>query len=327
MQIRPATRQGVNPIVSLYGESGSGKSYSALLLARGFVGPKGKMVQIDSENGRGELYADVKEIGGYDVLPLSEPFSPMRYIEAIDAVEKSGAAIGIIDQASSEWDGIGSVLDMAEENREKSGASLNNWRKPKMEHALFIQKLLRSPIPWVVLLRAKYKTRQVKNGGKTEIVRDEHLTPLQADDFIFESTIHGYITLDHNFWPTKISHPALAACLPNGKPITLEHGRLLAQWCAAPGESPKAATSTTTVAPDDKRMLQTELRTITESIHGWKKGDPREKWESESRQKLESWLLSQGIIGDAVTLADLSVERLGEVLAETKAALRGGNLL
>lgn len=325
LQIRPATRQGVNPIVSLYGESGSGKSFSALLLARGFVGPKGKMVQIDSEAGRGELYSDVKEIGGYDVLPLKEPFSPMRYVEAMAAVENSGAAIGIIDQASSEWDGLGGVLDMAEQNAEDSKkAGLHNWRKPKMEHALFIQKLLRSTIPWIVSLRAKYKTRQVKDNGKTVIVRDENLSPVQAEDFIFESTIHGAITLDHKFWPTKISHPALASCLPNGQPITLEHGRLLAAWCAAPGTAPAP---TTTVPTSATNKLLGEIRTASESIHGWNKSHPRGKWETDGRQKLEAWLLANQLIGDGVKLADLSVERLEELLSEVKRTLTGGRLL
>lgn len=326
LTIRQATRKGVRPIISLYGESGSGKSFSALLLARGFVGPTGKMVMVDTESGRGELYSDVKEIGGYDVLPLGEPFSPARYIQAIDAVEKSGAAIGLLDSCSHEWEGLGGVLDQADENRERSGKDgLHNWRKPKMEHAMFLQKILRSSIPWLVCLRAKYRTRQAKENGKTIIIKDDQLTPIQADDFIFESTCHGFITLDHAFHPTKISHPALAACLPNGQPITLEHGRLLAAWCAAPGSAPTASSAAQT-NPSSK--LLGDIRTATESIHGWKKGDPREKWESECRQKLEAWLLENGIIGDGTSLGELSVDRLTEVLAEAKRVIRpGGQLL
>lgn len=321
LQIRKATRQGVRPIISLYSESGGGKTYSALLLARGFVGPNGKMVLIDSESGRGELYSDVAEFGGYEVLPLDEPFSPSRYIEAMGIVEKSGAAIGICDSASHEWEGISGVLDMADQNREKSGKDgLHNWRKPKMEHAMFLQKLLRSPIPWIICLRAKYKTRQAKDSnGKTIIVKDDVLTPIQADDFIFESTVHAALDMKHNFWPTKVSHPELAKCLPNGTPITLEHGRLLAVWCQNPGQPVKQEVKAQSKPqPSGAAKMLLDLRNLTASIHKW--NGQKDTWET-AKCALEDWLVEQTILGESETLADISLERLTEVLSETRAVL------
>lgn len=319
LQIRKATRQGVRPIIDIYSESGGGKTYSALLLARGFVGPTGKMVVIDTESGRAELYSDVAEFGGYEVLPLGEPFSPARYIDAMDIVEKSGAAIGVIDSGSHEWEGLGGVLDMADQNREESKKEgLHNWRRPKMAHALFLQKLLRSPIPWIVCLRAKYKTRQGKDDrGKTVIIKDDAMSAIQAEDFIYEATVHGFIDHQHNFHPTKISHPDLAKCLPNGSPITKEHGRLLAAWCANPGQSP--ATSKQPAQSENKpRTPLAELRTITRSISGW--DGKAQTWEA-AKCKLEEWLVAETIIADTETLATLSPDRLIEVLSETRAAL------
>ncbi len=232
MTIRPATRQGVRPLIGLYSESGCGKTFTSLILARGFVGPSGKIAMVDSESGRGELYSDVIP-GGYDVLPLTEPFSPSRYIEAIQTVEKSGATIGIIDSASHEWEGIGGVLDMAGENESKSGRQgLHNWRVPKMEHAKFMLRLLQSSIPWIVCLRAKHKTRQGKDErGKTVIIKDDFTTPIQADDFIFEMTAHADILQDHSIRLTKCSHPSLRECFPTSGPITYAHGEALARWC------------------------------------------------------------------------------------------------
>lgn len=318
MEIRKATRQGVRPIICIYSESGGGKTYSALLLARGFVGPNGKMLMVDTESGRGALYADVNPIAPYDILDLTEPFSPDRYIQALTAAETSGAAIGILDSGSHEWEGLGGVLDMADTAREKSGKDgLHNWRKPKMEHALFLQKLLRSSLPWIVCLRAKFKTRQAMEGGKTVIVKDDYLTPIQAEDFIFEATIHGQIDMQHRFIPTKISHPDLGACLPNNEPITIEHGRKLAKWCAAPGQ---ASTATQANGSASKSALLTELRSITESVHGWKKGDAPAKWET-AKETLEGWLLDKGIIGETARLSEMTADRLAEVLNETKALL------
>jgi hypothetical protein len=239
-EIKTATRVGVNPLLAAYSESGCGKTMSALLLARGLAGPKGKIVLADSESRRASLYADVIP-GGFETFDLCAPFTPARYVEAIDAIEQCGAAVGVIDSGSHEWDGPGSVLDMATEIETRTGKpGLHCWRKPKFEHAKFVQRLLRAKIPMIVCLRAKYKSRQTKENGKTVIVRDEHTSPLQAEDFIFESTAHFEIMPDHSIHLTKCSHPTLRDCFPATGPITIEHGRKLAEWCNMAATVPTA---------------------------------------------------------------------------------------
>lgn len=308
MEIKKATRQGVKPLIGFFSESGCGKTYSSLLLARGLVGPTGKMVMIDTESGRGSLYADVIA-GGYEVLELRGPFSPSRYIEAIEAVERSGAAVGIIDSGSHEWEGIGGVLDMADKAATESGKpGLHNWRVPKMEHAKMMLKLLQSPIPWIVCLRAKHKTKQTRNAqGKTEIVKDDFTTPIQADDFIFEMTCHGEIMQDHTFRLTKCSHPDLRRCLPNNEPVTIKHGELLAAWCNSPGGP---GTHKSEVDPEIKR-LKNQLWEMTASKHGGK------------RPGLEMWLIAEGLMADTEDLGTLSAQRLAEIIAATPDKLKG----
>lgn len=238
MEIKKATRQGIKPLIGIYGESGTGKSMSALLLARGFAGD-GRIVMIDTESGRGSLYADVIK-DGYDVIELREPFSPERYVEAIKFVEESGASILVIDSASHEHEGLGGVLDMANQNEERSGKpGLHNWKAPKMSHQKFMLKLLQSSLPIIVCLRAKYKTRQTKDErGKTAIVKDEYTSPIQSEDFIYEMTAHAEVLHNHSIILTKVSHPTLRDCFPKDKttPITIEHGAKLAEWCNAAGK-------------------------------------------------------------------------------------------
>lgn len=262
-EIKPATRQGIKPLVGLYAESGCGKTYSSLLLARGMVGSTGKIVMIDTENGRGSLYADVLP-GGYDVLALTEPFSPARYIEAFQTSEESGAQIIVVDSMSHEHEGIGGVLDMAGENEFRSGrAGLHNWKTPKMEHNKLVQRILRSPVPVICCIRAKYKTRQKKDEkGKTVIVKDDVTSPIQSEDFIFEMTAHAEILQNHTIIVTKCSHPSLRECFPADKsePIGVKHGQLLAQWCAAPGKSPAAAPPATKGPPKINLYQATDLR-------------------------------------------------------------------
>ena len=247
---RPAARSSSIPLIGIFGESGTGKTMSALLLARGFVGPKGRIVMIDTESGRGALYADVIP-GGYSHGVLGEPFTSDRYIEAIREAEKNADLI-IIDSASHEWEGIGGVLDQAAAIEERTGkAGLHCWNKPKAAHTKFMLKLLGLRKPVIVCLRAKFKSRQLpdpKKPGKTMILRDAHASPIQDDAFIFEMLVH-FETLKattdgkpdrHHIRLTKCSHPDLVPCFPSGSPITVEHGKAMAQWAKAekPADAP-----------------------------------------------------------------------------------------
>jgi AAA domain len=264
MEIKKASRVGINPLIAAYSESGCGKSYSALLLARGMAGPNGKIIVGDSESRRASLYADVIP-GGFDTFDIDAPFNPEKYVQAIELIENSGAAVGVIDSASHEWEGAGGVLDMAAEIESASGKTgLHCWRKPKFEHAKFVQRLLRIKIPIIVCLRAKYKSRQVKENGKTAIIKDEMTSPIQAEDFIFEATCHFEILQNHSIILTKCSHPSLRDCFPKDRttPITMEHGKMLAAWCASAGQ-PAATTTQPKSDVSEVVDLKKELWAIT----------------------------------------------------------------
>lgn len=236
MRYMPAKRHDSKLIVCLYGESGSGKTFSALMLARGLVGPGGKIALLDTESGRGSLYADVIP-GGYLTDQMAPPFHPKRFVEALDDAEKGGIDVLVIDSGSHEWEGDGGVLDMAGAIEKKTGKSgLHCWAEPKSEHGKWLLRMLQSPIHVIICLRAKHKSRQVKvkregGGVKTEIVKDEEASPIQSDTFIFEMTAHAEIRQDHTIRLTKCSHPAMLACWPKGEPISIETGRKLAEWC------------------------------------------------------------------------------------------------
>jgi hypothetical protein len=319
-EIKKATRVGVNPLIALFSESGCGKTYSALLLARGLVGSAGRITMIDTESGRGSLYADVIP-GGYDVIELREPFTPERYIGAIDAAEKAGAQVVIVDSASHEWEGANGILDMAADIEKESGkAGLHCWRKPKFQHALFVARLIRSRIPLITCIRAKYKSRQTKENGKTVIVKDDFTSPMQAEDFIYESTVSAEIMPDHSCRVTKVNHPALRECFPAKGPITSRHGEALARWCAAPGsKSPTAAPATAPAASPSPAPLASatakDKAIHAKAVRGLWAVKPRADM---TAQEYEQWLWDEALIEDTENLAGLSVERMGEVQAKVK---------
>lgn len=241
MEFRPARRTNAKPLIGLYSESGAGKTYSALLLARGFVGPKGRIAMVETESGRGEAYADPKEYPefagtqptNYDVLSLHDSFAPSIYGEAIEKAEKAQYDALIIDSASHEWEGVGGVLSMAAANEAGGSKGQLIWQKPKIDHQrYFMLRFMQINIPLVILcMRAKYPMVQTTNDkGKKEWTRSTILEPKQSDDILFEMFVHGWVDAQHKFHRTKSTAKALEPVFLDNEHITAETGAKLAAW-------------------------------------------------------------------------------------------------
>lgn len=236
---RPAKRSEAKPLIGLYSQSGGGKTYGALLLARGFVG-NGKIGMIETESGRGEAYADIIP-GGYDVIAMRNDFSPVHYGEALTAAEQSGVGALIIDSASHEWEGAGGVLDLAAQNQAAGKKGPLVWQQPKMLHQRhFMLRLLATPIPLVIVcMRAKYPMQEKTVNGRKEWVRSDDLEPIQASDILYEMFVHGWLDQHHRLRVTKLTRPDLAQVFRDGELITIETGQRLAAW--SKGETPQSA--------------------------------------------------------------------------------------
>ena len=228
---RPAKRSEAKPLIGLYAESGAGKTYSALLLARGFAGETGKIGMIETEAGRGEAYADIIP-GGYDVLPIRNVFSPKNFGDALTAAEENKLDALILDSASHEWSGAGGVLSMAADNQANGMKGVIVWQRPKMDHQRhFMLRLLATPIPLVIVcMRAKYPMVEKKIGDRKEWVRSDELEPDQAADILFEMFVHGWIDREHKLHVTKLTRPDLADVFRNNEMIGIGTGERLAAW-------------------------------------------------------------------------------------------------
>ena len=232
VDFQDAVRQGGHALVALYGESGSGKTYSALLLARGLVGPKGRVALIDTETGRGRMYANVAPVWQHG--ELTPPFTPARYIEAIEHAERLKFDALIVDSASHEWDGIGGVIDMADAGR---NSGLKKWQEPKKQHKRFVHKLLNARLHLILCLRAKEKLVQRdvsdgQGGTKKEIVSAGFVS-IQEKGLIFETTVQLFM---HNgrgergkYTIEKCPEDLLGA-FPEGERISIATGERLRVW-------------------------------------------------------------------------------------------------
>jgi hypothetical protein len=327
-EIKPATRSSVKALVGFYGKSGGGKTMSALLFARGLVGPSGRIVGIDTENHRMSLFAD-QIPGGYSVIDLAEPFTPERYVEAIEVAEQA-ADVVLVDSMSHEWAGEGGVLDMQDAEldrmagqdwKKREQCRMAAWIRPKMVHKKFVQRLLRSPVHILCCLRGEEKTRMDKGpDGKRVVEKDDFCTCIADSRFIFEMTVNlecyakegngGFIII------RKTTHPGIRACLPGpSEQVGVKHGEALARWCAGADPCPSAPTrhapQGVLTVPDLKKELMDLLA-------------PRLKATTKPGRKVEAevWLRERALLGDAENIEVLSTaERLTHTIDEVKTIL------
>lgn len=262
---RPANRSEAKPLIGLYSESGGGKTYSSLLLAKGFAEDMSLVGMIETESGRGEVFADDPIVGGYRVLSLRDDFSPKTYGGAIDAANHARLRALIIDSASHEWEGVGGVLGMAAANQASGKKGPLVWQQPKIDHQReFMLRLMQTPIPLVIVcMRAKYPMKEVIKNGKKEWERSTELEPKQSEDILFEMMVHAWIDKEHNLHPTKYTRDALREIFTEGKPITVDTGKRLAEW-AKGGTAKPAASESPTLKPGSPLHKKIEA-SITEA--------------------------------------------------------------
>ncbi len=132
---------------------------SALLLASGIT-TWDKIAVIDTENHSADLHA---HLGDYNVLQLSKPFTPERYINAIEVCEAASMEVAIIDSITHEWDGSGGILDL---HGNMPGNSFSNWARMTPRHNMFVQKILESPCHIISTIRTKTDYAMVEKNNR-----------------------------------------------------------------------------------------------------------------------------------------------------------------
>ena len=225
MQIHKAERKNTKLRLALTGLSGSGKTYSALLIAYGLISDWSKIIVIDSENNSSELYAD---LGNYSVLPLSAPYTPDKYIQAIETAERNGFEVIILDSLSHAWAGEGGILDQqgkATDNKYK-GNSWSAWREFTPKHNSLIEAILKSSSHVISTLRTKTEYVPVEENGKKQI-KKMGTTPVQRDGIEYEFAVVFDLSSDHTAASSKDR-----TSLFDGQyfRITADTGRMLRQW-------------------------------------------------------------------------------------------------
>jgi hypothetical protein len=206
--------------MALQAPSGAGKTYSALLLAKGLAnGDFSKVAIIDTENGSADLYS---HLGDYNVLTLENPFSPERYIEAISTCEKANIEVIIIDSISQCWEFLLNC------HSSMQGNSFTNWSKITPRQQNFIYRILESNCHMIVTMRTKQNYVLNQKDGKY-VPEKVGLKAVQRDGIDYEFTLVFDIDMKHHAMASKDRTGLFI-----GRPefiINSATGRKILEWC------------------------------------------------------------------------------------------------
>lgn len=266
-EFRPAKRENVPLLIGLAGGTGSGKTFSAMLLAKGLAAGK-RFAVIDTENGRARHYADEFE---FDSADLRAPFRPERYADAIQAADEAGYPVIVVDSMSHEHAGDGGLLDWHEEEFKRLGSresvKFAAWIAPKLSHKAMVTRLLQVNAHVVLCFRAEEKIEIGKDAnGKTVVRPKQSLVgldgwlPVSEKTLPYELTASFLLTADAPGLPKPIKLQAQhRAFIPLDEPIGVETGIRLGEWAA--GGAPRASDSPS-ADPDVRLASEPQRRLI-----------------------------------------------------------------
>ena len=184
MRFEPATLDNVPLLIGLQGPPGGGKTYSALLLAKGIqVARPGPIRVIDTEGGRARKYSEEFE---FETLELDAPRSDALQDALFAAItQDERPSCIIIDTVSEEheelleWHDqeIDKLLDDHERQvqKQRDRVGMSAWRRPKGARRSLLKFLRKVRVPLIMTFRAEEKTKPIKtqvenrNGDTREV--------------------------------------------------------------------------------------------------------------------------------------------------------------
>lgn len=195
-RFKPATKYESKARIALMGPAKSGKSMSALLIARGLAGPAGRIAACDSEHGSLSKYSDVTP---FDVDELTD-FSPTEYIRCIREAEAARYDVLILDSLSHAWAGKGGILQQVDQASASAKGAENKftaWRDPSKLHTELIDAIHSARLHIIATLRAKMAyVLEPDDRGKMK-PRKVGLQPIQREELEYEFDFVGTLDSDH----------------------------------------------------------------------------------------------------------------------------------
>lgn len=195
MELKKASRKQVKLRLNISAPSGAGKTYSALLMAKGLVGDWSKIAVIDTENESASLYSN---LGEFNVINLTE-YAPEKYIQAINTCVAAGMEAIILDSTTHEWATLIEENELLAQSKFR-GNTWSAWSQTTPRHDKFIQAVLQCPAHIITCTRSKMETVM----GDDKKVKKVGMKDVQREGWEYELTVSLNIDRDtHMAIPSK----------------------------------------------------------------------------------------------------------------------------
>lgn len=245
-----AQRLKLKARIGLTGVTNSGKTYTALVIAKGLLQAENlytsegkldwsKVAVIDSERKRVLFYADIPEFGQFTFIDFQPPYHPKYYIEAVKYAKECGAEIIIIDSISHAWNGTGGVLDIVRERTERSktkNSMMDGWGGAEGGTALqnkMIDEILSVDAHVIATFRQKMDYAVEKDEQGKLKIQKLGVKPQQREDLEYEFDITLKLDSEHNAEIIKNTVKFLNKEGDILAPITEEFGRYLGEYLSS----------------------------------------------------------------------------------------------
>ncbi len=224
MAFKPAVKRDAKGRVALIGPAGSGKSMTALILARLLAGPDGKIAAVDTEHGSLSKYAHTDTCGGagkcllpdhfeFDVEELSD-YSPEIFVDRLTEAEEAGYAVFLCDSLSHFWMGKGGALEFVDNaaKRQKqngNGDGMSGWKDLRPHERKMVDRMIASPCHVICTMRTKNDYVETEVNGRKKRVKIG-LAPVQRDGLEYEFDLVGLMNDENDLQidKTRCSHYA-----------------------------------------------------------------------------------------------------------------------
>jgi len=285
MEITIAKREKIKIPILVTGASGSGKTASSLIMAKGIVEkmfPKSseddqwkKIAVIDTEHERAKYYADAEiagvHIGEFYHANFEAPYTESALKQGIDDLKQKGVEVIILDSLSHLWSGKGGIQDQVDvAGKRYKGIMAWNQIKPNIENLLhtltansiYIISTARSKTSYDMETNDKGKVVPIKSGLKPEI----------RDGWDYEFAINFDINHEHVATAAKDN----TNMFDTDAPITKETGYKIYEW-SSEGIDPE----------EERQALISKVQELFNLDDGNKKMVMG--WEHKSNIKFENW--------------------------------------
>lgn len=251
---KKATKRALKARVALEGPAGSGKTWTALMMAQAL----GKRIAVaDTEHGRARLYADLFEFDHEDI----DSFAPENVIAILAAA--SNHDVVVIDSLSHFWMGTDGMLEQVDRAAKRSGGgnSFAGWKEMRPAERKMIEAMLAFPGHLIVTMRSKTEWVIEDNDRGRKVPRKIGLKAEQRDGIEYEFDLVGSMDHENTLVVTKSRCPALNGTVVS-KPGT-EFARTFLDWLNS-GEAEGVSANELRDRACDSELTVEELKGIYE---------------------------------------------------------------